>query len=133
MKKEISEVTNILERDDTIHFSLLFGSYSIGRTTRESDIDLAIFFKMIPDFFLLENLKSDISQVTKKKIDIVVLNTAAPVICMQVLKTGRLLFRGKSKEYNSFFVRTVIAYDDLKRTRKGVEENILKGRIYAGS
>jgi uncharacterized protein len=64
-------------------------------------------------------------------VDIVVLNSASPVIKMQVLKKGALLISKDRKVYHEFIVRTVNEYDDLKRTRKEIENNILKGRIYA--
>jgi hypothetical protein len=35
------------------------------------------------------------------------------------------------RAYNEFFVTTVKEYDDLKRNRKEIEDNILKGRVYA--
>jgi hypothetical protein len=35
------------------------------------------------------------------------------------------------RRVNEFFVRTINEYDDLKRVRKPIEDNILKGRIYA--
>ncbi len=62
---------------------------------------------------------------------IVTLNNASPVIKMQVLKKGTLLVSKDPKVYNEFFVNTVKQYDDLKRTRKEIEEKILRGRIYA--
>lgn len=63
--------------------------------------------------------------------DIVVLNNASPIIKMQVLKKGALLVNKDRRVYNEFFVKTVNEYDDLKRTRREIEDNILKGRIYA--
>jgi hypothetical protein len=64
-------------------------------------------------------------------VDVVVLNNASPVIRMQVLRKGLLLINKDRRAYHEFFVNTVNEYDDLKRTRKEVEDNILRGRIYA--
>ena len=76
-------------------------------------------------------MKEKISEMFGLEVDIVVLNNASPVIRMQVLKKGALLVNKDHKVYNDFFVRTVNEYDDLKRTRKEIENNILRGRIYA--
>ncbi|MEQ8214237.1 MAG: nucleotidyltransferase domain-containing protein, partial [Smithellaceae bacterium] len=68
--------------------------------------------------------------ILKREIDIAVLNSASPVLKMQVLKKGIPVFTKDKKYYNQFFVDTINQYDDLKQTRKICEDNILKGRIY---
>ena len=60
------------------------------------------------------------------------LNDASPVLKMQVLKKGLLLYARNKKQLHQFFVETVNQYDDLKRIRKNCEDSILRGRIYAG-
>ncbi|MCL4455827.1 MAG: nucleotidyltransferase domain-containing protein [Nitrospirae bacterium] len=109
----------------------IFGSAVNDRLTRESDIDIAVLFKYIPDFKEIFHLKGDISELIKRETDVVVLNNSSPVIRMQVLRNGVAVVNKDSAAYNDFFVRTVKEYDDLKRVRKETEENILRGKIYA--
>jgi predicted nucleotidyltransferase len=110
----------------------LFGSAASGKMTEESDIDIGILFENEPDIFEINELKSELNGILKREIDIAVLNSAAPVLKMQVLKKGIPVFTKDKKHYNQFFVDTINQYDDLKQTRKICEDNILKGRIYAG-
>jgi len=59
------------------------------------------------------------------------LDDASPILRMQVLKYGIRVYTRDVRRVNEFFVRTINEYDDLKRVRKPIEDNILKGRIYA--
>jgi len=127
----VKKLTEILGKQNDIVLAFLFGSYQKGEITSFSDLDIAIFFTAVRDFYGLNALKEEISEMSGLEVDIVVLNNASPVIKMQVLKNGALLVNRDRKAYNDFFIHTVNEYDDLKRTRKEIEDNILRGRIYA--
>ncbi|MCD6152459.1 MAG: nucleotidyltransferase domain-containing protein [Syntrophobacterales bacterium] len=129
-KKIQTVITDHLKKNTDIRLAFLFGSIATGQHSEASDIDLAILFQTEPDFYFLENIKNALSGFIKREIDIVVLNDASPVIKMQALKKGIPLIR-KGKAYEEFFTRTVEEYADLKITRKEIEDNILKGRLYA--
>lgn len=118
------------DKEETL-LVFIFGSLVGGHMTRESDVDIAILFKRMPDFKEILHLKDEVSELMKRETDIVVLNNSSPIIRMQVLKNGVLVVNKNSAIYNDFFVRTIKEYDDLKRLRKEIEENILRGRIYA--
>jgi hypothetical protein len=51
---------------------------------------------------------------------------------MQILKYGKMIYTRRKKYFYEFYTDTVNQYDDLKRIRKNCEENILRGRVYAG-
>ena len=134
-KGSISDMVKKLKETLTMHSDIvlvfLFGSFPRGEITSFSDLDIALFFTDAIDFYRINELKEDISEMLGIEADIVVLNNASPVIKMQVLKKGTLLINKDQRAYNEFFVNTVKEYDDLKRTRKEIEEKILRGRIYA--
>jgi len=109
----------------------LFGSAASGKMAEGSDIDIGILFENQPDVYEINELKSELNEIFKKGIDIADLNSASPILKMQVLKNGALVFAKDKKIYNQFYVDTINQYDDLKQTRKICEDNILKGRIYA--
>ena len=120
----------LAKRDDVV-LAFLFGSFPRGQATPFSDLDIAVFFSRPVDFFTIAALRDDISAMTGMEADILVLNTASPIIRMQVLKKGRMLINKNKRVYNAFFADTIKTYDDVKRTRKPIEDNILRGRIYA--
>lgn len=134
-KVSISDMVKKLKETLTMHSDIvlvfLFGSFVRGDITSFSDLDIAIYFTGTVDFYRINDLREDIAEMLGIEVDIVVLNTASPVIKMQVLKKGTLLINKDQRAYNEFFVNTVKEYDDLKRTRKEIEGKILRGRIYA--
>ncbi|HNS56470.1 MAG TPA: nucleotidyltransferase domain-containing protein [Smithellaceae bacterium] len=133
IKSEIlSQLADYFRIKPGVQLVFLFGSAASGKMTDESDIDIGILFESEPDIFEINELKSELNGILKREIDIAVLNSAAPVLKMQVLKKGIPVFTKEKKYYNQFFVDTINQYDDLKQTRKICEDNILKGRIYAG-
>jgi len=110
--------------------AFLFGSIARGFSTDESDVDIAIMFERVPDLFELNDLREQLSRCAGKEVDLITLNTASPIIKMQVLRYG-LLIKKDERDYNDFFVSTVREYSDLKYVRKEIEANLLKGRLYA--
>jgi predicted nucleotidyltransferase len=125
------KLKDLLSEYDNATLVFLFGSYAEDNVTVFSDLDIAVVFRDIPDIYLVNELKGKLEGALKIAVDIVMLNSASPVIRMQVLKKGVLLINRDPRVYNQFFVDTLKAYDDLKRNRREIEENILKGRIYA--
>ena len=119
-----------MKRDILLAF--LFGSFASKRIRRSSDVDIGILFKTVPDMDAINGVAEELSLILRREIDLVILNQASPVLKMQILKNGILLYASKRKRFYQFFTDTVNQYDDLKQIRKICEENILKGRIYAG-
>jgi predicted nucleotidyltransferase len=108
----------------------LFGSIARGFSTDESDVDIAIMFERVPDLFELNDLRDQLSRCVGQEVDLITLNTASPIIKMQVLRYG-LQIKKDERDYNEFFVSTVREYSDLKYVRKEIEANLSKGRLYA--
>lgn len=131
---DIEKVINLLRvffaNHPDIQLSFLFGSSVKGYFSKESDIDIAVLFDKKPDLNEIIELKEILESILKREVDLAILNGASPILKMQVLKYGILIFKRDDKVYNKFFVDTINQYDDLKRVRKVCEENILKGRIY---
>jgi predicted nucleotidyltransferase len=123
-------LTSILGRYPEIGLAFLFGSAASGRMTAESDIDVAVFFQPGPDIDRCEDIREALTKATHREVDLVILNQASPILRMQVLKKGIPLIKNE-KMYGEFFVRTLCEYDDLKRTRKVIEDRILSETTHA--
>ena len=120
----------ILGRYPEIGLAFLFGSAASGRMTAESDVDVAVFFEPAPDIDRCEDIREALAKATHREVDLVILNQASPILRMQVLKNGIPLIKNE-KIYEEFFVRTLSEYDDLKRTRKVIEDRILSEATHA--
>jgi len=110
----ITPLKEHLQKDDNVLFVLLFGSYSKGKAGKESDLDLAIYFRNPPEGLeILEHINS-LSNISRKEIDLVILNKASPLLRHQVLKHGiRLLIKDRG-EYIRFREKSMIDYDEYR-------------------
>jgi len=80
-----------------IGFAVIFGSHILGKTFRESDIDIAIYFK---EGYSVESIKKiwrELEGISGKDVDLVILNTAPPLIAYTAI-------RGKAMVINDFRV-----------------------------
>ena len=110
----------------------LFGS-QVGRSQpSDADVDIAILFEEIPDGFTLLDIQEDLSAVCKHEVDLVVLNTASPILAMQVIRKGEILVNNNPPATARFVMMTINKYHDLKTVRRPIEANIQKGGIFYG-
>ena len=116
--------------ESNIRLAFLIGSFAKGTARKDSDVDVAILFERHPGVTDVSGLKEKLLLLLKKDVDLVVLDAAGPVMKMQVLKSGILLHSTKNA-YENFFSNTLNEYDDLKFFRSGIEESVLRRRIYA--
>jgi uncharacterized protein len=130
-KKSVKSLELLCKERNDLLLVFLFGSCAGEHMRPSSDVDIGILFKTFPDRDAIVELTADLSSILKREVDLVVLNQASPVLKMQILKTGILLYASDRKYFHQFFVATANEYDDLKRIRRVCEQSILKGRIYA--
>ena len=130
--KIVKSLEPLLNEKRGILLTFLFGSFVNKRVRPLSDVDIGILFRTVPDVYAINDLTEELSSLLQREVDLVVLNHASPVLKMQILKNGILIYASDRRHFHQFFVDTVNQYDDLKRIRKKCEESILKGRIYAG-
>lgn len=128
----ISLLTKALDTERSVVVAYLFGSFVHGRTNAESDIDVALLFRddALPDGLHLLDLATRLSCALTRDIDIVCLNTAGPVIAMQVLRKGERIVERDAKARVDFEAHVTGRYDDLKRMRRPIEQHVREGRIY---
>jgi hypothetical protein len=110
----VSELKEYLSKDDNVLFSFLFGSYASGKQKKRSDVDVAVYFKNSPcgnDLFGLINKLSDLCGAD---IDLIVLNTASPLLKHQVMKYGIALAIKDRHIYRKFRESVISAYDEYK-------------------
>ena len=103
----------------------LFGSAVQNRLAEESDVDIGLIFETSPDVLRLLDLQADLTTLLKRQSDLVSLNQASPILAMQVLKHGELIFERSERAVREFQVRTLFAYFDLKQVRRPIEEALL--------
>lgn len=111
----------------------LFGSHAKGRATAASDVDIAILFehRKIPDGQAILDLQEALAgRLHVSSVDLVVMNNINPIMKYQIFRHGRIVLKKDMKQLNSFRVRSLTDYADVKRMRAPIERAILKGRIH---
>jgi len=95
----IAQLVHTLEQDTRIAYAHMFGSFGSEHFGTESDIDIGLLFcpDRIPNPLALLELKSEISESTGVEVDLAVLNASSPIICMQVLRKGKIIFERDRK------------------------------------
>jgi predicted nucleotidyltransferase len=109
----------------------LFGSTATGLDGLHSDVDVAILpaqpLGTVARFDLQERLADTLS----RSADLIDLRVASPVMAMQVLATGRLLYDADPAARGDFEDRVFGAYARLNEERRGILERITaEGSVY---
>ena len=96
----------------------LFGSLAEGRATPHSDVDTAILLTAASDPLTVGDrqlqLMGELERFANREVDVVMLNTAPPVLQHQVLRHGQLLYERDRRARVDFEVRAGQVYADLK-------------------
>ena len=108
-----------------------FGSSSQGTTHSESDIDVAFLARgPLPPahrFDVQERLAGSLG----RDVDLVDLSLTSPVIAIQIVAHGQLLFEGDAAARGAFEDRTFGAYARLNEERRGILQRIAaEGTVY---
>ena len=130
VKKSYSDtLKRYFNKNKDVVAAYVFGSYAQGRARAGSDVDLAVLFSRnkVPTWEHSIELKHALSSLLKKEVDLIILNSANPILKHQVYKYGKTIVIRDGAVANAFFVSSLMAYCDLKLTRAVIEKKILNG------
>ena len=109
----------LLKNHPEVRFAFLFGSAVLGRTTPLSDVDLAVYVSdLSPSRDIRSELTSELMGALKRNdVDLVLLNSAPPLLRHRILTQGECLLVRDPLEEQRFFVRTLQEYFDTAPLR----------------
>jgi predicted nucleotidyltransferase len=87
----IDRVRDELERDPRIAYAVLFGSSATGAPSAWSDLDVAIGVTVTLDALDLGALASRLEAAGGRRVDLVLLDEAAPGLAYRVFRDGRVI------------------------------------------
>lgn len=130
-EKVISKLKNFL--DGQAKFALIYGSILTEYFTEESDIDIGLYFGNNGNLNDRVQLKQDLEKHFdyKYEFDVVLLDSADPIIAMQILANGLLIVEEDRLAFIKYKARMISEYLDFKMDRKIIEDRIREGSIYA--
>ena len=118
--------------------SYLFGSYATGKTTKLSDIDIAVFLDSEVEKSSYFDIKLDLladlsSSLGTDNVDLVILNEATPELAYSVIKEGILVYEEQEArgQLVSFKAKTFDRYFDYLPTKR-IYAEALSARIREG-
>ena len=116
-----------------VKFAILYGSVLTKYFKQDSDIDLALFLGQKTERKYLLALGEEISELFEHKyeFDLVQLDSADPIIAMQILANGKLIIDNERHTFVTYKAGMISQYLDFKRARKIIEDRIAERSIYA--
>lgn len=130
-EKIISELKNYLQ--GKVKFALIYGSILTDYFNKDSDIDLGVYCGEKVDFRKSFQFKTELDKHFEYRhdFDVVLLDSADPIIAMQILANGQLIVEEDHIAFIKYKARMISEYLDFKMDRKIIEDRIGEGSIYA--
>jgi len=118
-KELLDRFKAFLINKDNIVFVYVFGSFVSGTQTKDSDVDFAVYLsKADVDAAEYLDLKVELMDIAKRDVDIVILNTANPLVKSEIFGNGMRLFSRDEELESDFIVKSLFEYEDMKKYYK---------------
>lgn len=111
------KIEPILEKDKDILFAYVFGSQITGKTTFESDVDLALYLdeKCEDPFEKRISLIEKLQGILKKYVEVIILNEQKSIFFkFVIIKEGKAIFERSHEKRVDFELKTMQEYYDFQ-------------------
>jgi len=129
-----STIRDLLSSYPGVETAYIFGSSVRGHGWKKTpDIDIGILFNEdVRDAEIEgEKIREDLERILKKRIDVISLGDAPPLLRFEVIRNGRSIFERHKEKRVDFEVRSLIEFYDLEPLRrqfvKGIRRLIREG------
>src|SRR3989344_4350919 len=138
MEQKLNKLSEFLEKRADVLAAFLFGSFAKDRVHRESDVDIAVYFKPSSHEIEYEEEKnyagedeiwSETEKILNIKTDFVVLNRASSTLADSIIKEGRQLVMNDTK----YFARFANVIDDAAEYYREYMEDFIKIKARSNS
>jgi predicted nucleotidyltransferase len=114
----VDALRRILEARADVRVVYLFGSFARGDARARSDLDVGVVFSPVPPPGELDRLTTALEAAAGRRVDLVVLNEAPPLIAHEVIRDGRRLVCADEDERVRFETRAIARYLDTAHLRR---------------
>ncbi len=121
MEQQLIEVIN---KQVTTDFIIVFGSFAKGTAREDSDIDLAYFSDQQLSSYERFTLAGDLATLTDREVDLVDLKQIDTVFTMQIFSKGIPIYIKDENEYTRQKMRAYSMYATLSEQRAPIIEAI---------
>jgi uncharacterized protein len=120
-----------LEQESGMRLAYLFGSVARGDDGPTSDVDVAVWLDDEVGLVELGALSERLSAAVGRKVDVVDLRSAPPLLCWQVVTEGEALLVRESLLRFDFEMNSVRRYEDTRPLRS-MQQELLKELLSHG-
>lgn len=117
-KEEIKrKLKRILKQDKKTLFAFLFGSLVRGDDIDSSDVDVGVYIRenqFNDEFDEKLRFTNLLSEELNKKVDVVILNRADPLMKFEMYKESELIFEKDKDKRLNFLLKAVNEYHDYR-------------------
>jgi predicted nucleotidyltransferase len=86
----VRSIAELLDRRFGLDALWVYGSRATNAERADSDLDLAALFRTSPPTAQLWTMRGELESLASLPVDIVDLQTASPILAMQVLRSGQV-------------------------------------------
>lgn len=123
---QLSAAASFLEGRFALSALWIFGSEARGNARPDSDVDLAVLLSQpVPPEQLLA-ARLDLEGLLGRRVDLVDLRRASPIVARQVVQHGRLLLDRNAVDRHVFSMLLPSRYADLKLSRRFAERALIE-------
>jgi predicted nucleotidyltransferase len=129
---ELERIRGVLDRRGDVRLAYVFGSVAHGRARPRSDVDVAVLFMGDAKPGVMDVLTEDLEDAAGRRVDLIDLGTAPPLLAHQVVSTGTCIVCRHPGERAAFETRTVVRYLDTAHLRR-IQHRYLASRVQGRS
>jgi len=110
----ILKLKDYLNKNDNVLLAFIFGSFASKKLRNNSDLDIAVFYKIPPTGFAILFEINKLSKIAGTDVHLAILNSASPLLKHQVMKNKINLVVKDEKFFGKFREAVMSQYDEYK-------------------
>jgi len=110
----ILKLKDYLNKNDNVLLAFIFGSFASKKLRKNSDLDIAVFYKIPPTGFEILFEINKLSKIAGTDVHLAILNSASPLLKHQVMKNKINLVVKDEKFFGKFREEVMSQYDEYK-------------------
>jgi len=123
-------IREALLEDENVMFAYIFGSVARGTAHGLSDVDIAVYLRD-PSTESYLKLLGRLPTRACKELDVVLLNTAPPLLCYRIIKEGKLLFARDRSLLSSFIYTNLLEALEIKESMEPIRREKVRRIVNA--
>ncbi len=114
--------TRVVASVPNLRLAVLFGSAAKGQDRAGSDLDVGVLFAVPGPAYDLATLRVRLERETGRVVDLIQLDSAPPLLRMEIGRHGRVLFEREAGTWSLFRAHAMIDWWDWAPTARMMHE-----------